>query len=80
MTYVYLLRSESHPDQTYIGFTRDLRTRLAAHNAGLGKHTAKHRPWHLVTYVAFSNPSRSLAFEAYLKSHSGIAFARKRLW
>ncbi len=29
MTYVYLLRSESHADQTCIGFTRDLRTRFA---------------------------------------------------
>ena len=42
MTYVYLLRSESHPSQTCIGFTRDLRTRLADHNSGLSKHTAKH--------------------------------------
>jgi predicted GIY-YIG superfamily endonuclease len=29
---VYLLRSIPNPDQTYIGFTEDLKTRLAAHN------------------------------------------------
>jgi putative endonuclease len=80
VTYVYFLRSESRPDQTYIGYTRDLRTRLAAHNSGLSKHTAKYRPWRLITYLAFSRPGHALAFEAYLKSHSGIAFARKRLW
>lgn len=32
--YVYLIRSLSHPDQRYIGLTEDLKTRLAAHNAG----------------------------------------------
>ena len=80
MTYVYLLRSESHPDQTYIGFTRDLRARFAAHNAGLSRHTAKHRPWRLVTHCGFSEAKRAIGFESYLKSHSGIAFARKRLW
>ncbi|NIU08656.1 MAG: GIY-YIG nuclease family protein [Phycisphaerae bacterium] len=33
MYYVYLLRSIPNPDQTYIGFTEDLKTRLAAHKA-----------------------------------------------
>ena len=32
MFYVYLLRSIPNPDQTYIGFTEDLKTRLNAHN------------------------------------------------
>jgi len=32
MYYVYLLRSIPNPDQTYIGFTEDLKTRLTAHN------------------------------------------------
>lgn len=32
MFYVYVLRSISHPEQTYIGFTEDLRIRLACHN------------------------------------------------
>jgi putative endonuclease len=77
MTYVYLLRSESHPDQTYIGFTRDLRARLEAHNSGLSRHTARFRPWRLVTYCGFSEPSRATAFEQYLKSHSGPVSACK---
>jgi predicted GIY-YIG superfamily endonuclease len=32
MHYVYLLRSKSHPKQTYVGSTSDLRGRLAEHN------------------------------------------------
>ena len=41
---------------------------------------AKFKPWKLITYLAFSNRSKALSFEKYLKSHSGKAFANKRLW
>ena len=80
MRYVYLLESIDHPGQHYIGLSDDLRTRLAAHNAGQSRHTSKFEPWRLVTYLAFSNPEKARAFEQYLKSGSGHAFARKRFW
>jgi len=32
-----------------------------------------------VTYVAFSDEAKAIAFERYLKSPSGRAFAKKRL-
>ena len=80
MYYVYLLRSINHPDQTYIGFTEDLKVRLKAHNQGQSSHTSKFKPWELVTYISFSDRAKALAFEKYLKSHSGKAFANKRLW
>ncbi|MEA1948427.1 MAG: GIY-YIG nuclease family protein, partial [Thermodesulfobacteriota bacterium] len=41
---------------------------------GKSKHTAKYKPWELVTYTAFSERSKALSFEKYLKSHSGKAF------
>jgi len=34
----------------------------------------------LATYIAFSNRMKAEAFERYLKSGSGHAFAKKRLW
>jgi len=80
MYYVYLLRSIPHPDQTYIGFTENLENRLNSHNHGQSSHTAKFKPWELITYLAFKNKSTAIAFEKYLKSHSGHAFASKRLW
>jgi predicted GIY-YIG superfamily endonuclease len=75
-----MLRSIPHPDQTYIGFSRDLKTRFSAHNNGQSPHTSKFKPWTLVTYLAFRDKSQALSFEKYLKSHSGKAFANKRLW
>ena len=80
MKYVYLLQSIPHPDQRYVGLTSDLKKRLAAHNAGQSSHTAKFRPWTLVGYLAFSDETKASAFEKYLKSGAGRAFANKRFW
>jgi predicted GIY-YIG superfamily endonuclease len=80
MRYVYLLESIDWPDERYVGMTDNLKTRLAAHNAGQSRHTAKFKPWRLVTYLGFTDPEKASAFEHYLKSGSGHAFARKRLW
>jgi predicted GIY-YIG superfamily endonuclease len=80
MKYVYLLRSIPHPDQTYIGLTSDIESRLNEHNVSKCSHTAKFKPWELVTYFAFTSDSKAVAFERYLKTGSGRAFANKRLW
>jgi putative endonuclease len=79
MWYVYIIRSVEFPDQEYTGATEDAKQRLSDHNAGRSPHTAKFKPWKLVWYCAFPDKYRALAFETYLKSHSGRAFARKRL-
>jgi predicted GIY-YIG superfamily endonuclease len=78
MKYVYILESQNS-EHFYVGLTDDLRARSAKHNAGEVPHTSKYRPWQLKTYVAFSNEERAVAFEKYLKSGSGRAFAKKRL-
>lgn len=75
-----MLQSLGHPDERYVGETRDLRARLIEHNAGKSRHTSKFIPWKIVTYVAFEDRTRAEDFERYLKSGSGHAFARKRFW
>ena len=79
MHYVYILQSEASESHFYVGVTGNLRARLEKHNAGDVPHTSKHRPWRVKTYLAFSDQSQAYAFEKYLKSASGRAFARKRL-
>lgn len=79
MHYVYILRSKSDPDRYYVGLTSDLRARLKRHNGGEVPHTSKFTPWELKTYIAFSDEQQAIAFEKYLKSASGRAFAKKRL-
>ncbi len=78
MKYVYILESLDS-QHFYVGVTDDLRARLAKHNAGEVAHTSKYAPWRIRTYVAFMDQERAIAFEKYLKSGSGRAFAKKRL-
>jgi putative endonuclease len=78
--YVYLLESEASSGQRDVGMSSDVQQRLTDHNAGKSSHTSKYTPWRLVTYVAFSDRQKAEAFERYLKSGSGHAFAKKRLW
>jgi len=78
MKYVYILENYDS-DHFYVGLTNDLRARLAKHNSGEVSHTSKYKPWRLKTYVGFSDEARAVAFEKYLKTGSGRAFAKKRL-
>lgn len=80
MYYVYLLESRSKPGARYVGFSTDLRHRIADHNGGKLPNTARYRPWRLATYLAFSSKRQALAFEAHIKSGSGHAFVRRWLW
>jgi putative endonuclease len=50
-------------------------TLLKAHNSGQVPHTAKYRPWKIEAAIAFQSRKKAAAFEKYLKSHSGRAFA-----
>ena len=80
MYYVYLIESVSAQDERYLGMTGDLKKRLQEHNGGKSSHTSKFGPWKLKTYVAFTDRAKAEAFERYLRSGSGHAFARKHLW
>jgi putative endonuclease len=80
MYYVYRIQSLKFKDQSYTGFSSNLKERLAKHNAGGNKSTAPFRPWKLVFYAAFEDKQSALNFEMYLKTGSGKAFANKRLW
>ena len=76
---MYVLKSASDPARYYTGVTSDWMMRIRSHNAGENAHTSKWRPWVLDVLVRFSDEDRALAFERYLKSGSGCAFARRHL-
>ncbi len=78
MKYVYILQSLAG-EHFYAGITDDLDARLSKHNAGAVNHTSKFRPWNVKSYIAFTDEARAIAFENYLKSGSGWAFAKARL-
>ena len=80
MHYTYVLESLSYPGQRYVGYTSDLRARMAEHNRGKCRHTSKSRPWKVALYIAFESRDQAIHFERYLKSGSGHAFAKRHFW
>lgn len=74
MFYAYILRSNIHPDRSYVGSTGDLRKRLSEHNSGKSIHPNKFKPWGVEAYVALPNRALAERFEKYLKTGSGRAF------
>ena len=75
--YVYLLTDAATETHFYTGVTEDLHARLDKHNSGEVPHTSKFKPWRIETAVAFSSKEKAYAFEAYLKTHCGRAFAKR---
>ena len=76
---VHLLEPLQVHGAHYTGLTDDLRKRLAKHNSGEVPHTSKFKPWRIKTAIAFSDAAKAAAFEQYLKSGSGWAFAKRHL-
>ena len=77
MRTVYLIQSIPNPEETYVGVTSDFERRFAEHNAGKSPHTRSFAPWKVVVSIRFSDTHKANAFERYLKSGSGRAFANR---
>lgn len=68
--YVYVLRSQKR-EGFYVGFTHNLRKRLAEHKKGLNFSTKPYKPWELVYYEAHTNEDDVRRREKYLKTTAG---------
>jgi predicted GIY-YIG superfamily endonuclease len=77
--FVYVLRNHESPPRYYTGITSDVTRRHALHNGGDCTHTAKYGPWSVDVVIEFPDEHRAAAFERYLKSGSGVAFAHRHL-
>lgn len=64
MYYVYLLVSDD--SCTYIGFTGDLKRRIAEHDDGKSGYTSGRR-WNLVYYEAYASKQDAMRREKRLK-------------
>ena len=78
MYYVYVLQSEKDRG-LYIGFTSDLRRRLAEHQEGVSVSTKSRCPWRLIYYEAYLLKTDAEGRERFLKSGAGRSFLKKQL-
>jgi putative endonuclease len=77
MVYVYVLHS-ARDGQFYTGCTRDLRNRMALHNAGQVPSTKERRPLKLIYYEASISERDAFRREKYLKTTYGKRYIRNR--
>jgi putative endonuclease len=76
--YVYVLRSQAD-HHLYVGLTRDLRARLAQHQAGEVPSTRRRRPFELVYYEACRSLQDAARREKYLKTAWGKRYLKQRM-
>ena len=74
---IHTAKRITDPDKHYTGKTQDLSSRLKDHNSGKVSHTSQYMPWRMINFFAFPTREKASAFEKYLKTHSGRAFASK---
>ncbi|MBI5644778.1 GIY-YIG nuclease family protein [Candidatus Kaiserbacteria bacterium] len=67
MYYVYILQSTTKP-KMYIGYSADLKSRIARHNDGGVQSTKYYRPWSLLYYEAYSSDALAHSREKALKN------------
>ena len=77
MTYVYVLHSK-RDGLLYTGCTRDLRARIALHNAGKVRSTKKRLPLELIYYEGSLSDDDAFAREKYLKTTYGKRYIKTR--
>jgi putative endonuclease len=78
MFYVYVLRSE-RDSGFYIGFSSDLKRRLAEHKRGASIATKSRGHWKLIYYEAYTEREDAEGRERFLKSGAGRRFLRTQL-
>ena len=70
MHYTYVLYSDSDHG-LYIGYSANLRRRLAEHQAGQAPATSSRGPWRLIYYEAYIEGADARGREEFLKSGAG---------
>ena len=67
--YVYMLKSKGIKPITYVGYTNNLKKRIALHNSGKGAKFTRGRKWVLFYIVRFYSKSEAISREYYIKNN-----------
>ena len=76
--YIYILKSDKDGN-FYVGYTNDLKQRLALHNDGKVQSTKNRRPLNLVYFEGCINQQDATKREKYLKTAWGKRYIKSRL-
>ena len=67
--YVYMLKSTGNKPVTYVGYTNNLKRRIAQHNSGKGAKFTRGRTWRLIYKEKFKSKSKAISREYYIKNN-----------
>ena len=68
--YVYMLKSiNGRINKTYVGFTKDIKSRLSKHNSNKGAKATKGYKWILIYKKRFKSKSEAMSYEYKLKKN-----------
>mgnify|MGYP001415457387 CR=1 FL=1 len=71
--YVYVLKNTSKSKlTTYVGYTKDLKTRLKLHNKGQGAKFTRGRIWKIMYFEKYSTKKEAISREYYIKKNRKI--------
>ena len=64
-----MLKSQGVKSVTYVGYTKDIKRRIALHNSGKGAKFTRGRTWRLVYKEIFKSKSKAISREYYIKKN-----------
>ena len=67
--YVYMLKSIEKKSVTYVGYTKDLKSRISLHNADKGAKFTRGRKWKLIYKEIIKSKSKAISREYYIKKN-----------
>ena len=70
--YVYMLKSSSKSNITYVGYTKNLTKRIELHNAGKGAKFTRGRKWKLIYKEKHNTKNQAISREYYIKNNKKL--------
>ena len=70
--YVYMLKSKSIKTVTYVGYTNNLKKRIALHNSGKGAKFTRGRKWVLIYKEKYKSKNEAISREYYIKNNRSL--------
>ena len=80
--YVYMLKSLGKNQVTYVGYTNNLKKRIALHNLNKGAKFTRGRKWILIYKEKFKSKKEAISREYYIKRNRSLRnkLKKKYLW
>ena len=78
--YVYMLKSHGLKSVTYVGYSKDIKKRLALHNSGKGAKFTRGRTWKLIYKEIFKSKSKAISREYYIKNNRALRNKIKNIY